>query len=136
MRCGRRRRFVGPRPCQDLSLFALVQPRLRFVEQRACTLACAGAGVRKRAPVEKLRIARMGSDPLAECVAGIPRCAALEVAADLVDARAQDPCASVIRARKRLTLISRRIAGGNRSMSAAACFSSATFPGEPASADA
>ncbi len=114
----------------------LVQPRLRFVQQRACPLACAGTGVRKRAPVEELRIAGMGRDLLAERITGIPRRAALEVAADLVDARAQDPCASVIRARKRLTLISRRIAGGNRSMSAAACVSSAAFPGEPASADA
>ena len=129
-------RFAEPRPCRGPSPFTLVQPRLRFVQQRACAPAGAGTGVRKRAPVEKLRVAGTGNDPLAEHIAGIPRRAALEVAADLVDARAQDPCASVICARKRLTLISPRIAGGNRSMSAAACFSSAAFPGEPASADA
>lgn len=131
--CGR---GAEPRLCPDLVSFAVVQPRLRFVQQRACTLACAGTSVRKRAPVQKLRIARMRSDPLAECVAGIPRRTALEVTADLVDARAQDPCASVIRVRKRLTLISRRIAGGSESISRAACASGEAFTAGAASADA
>ena len=109
---------------------------LRLVEQRVRDLRRTGARVGKRAPVEQFAIVRALADRSAKRIAGIPGRAAIEMRADLADARDQDPCASAIDARTRRTLISPRIAGGNASMSAAACLSSAAFRAEPASADA
>ena len=100
--------------------------------------AAAGARARMRqgAPVEQFRVSRMIRGGLAKRIAGIPGRPAIEIRADLGDARDQDPCASAIHARTRRTPISPRIVGGNPSMSAAACLSSAAFRGDPASADA
>jgi hypothetical protein len=110
--------------------------RFRLVEQRVRDLRGAGARVSERPPIEQRRVVAALTNGFAKRVARIPRRAVIEMRADLADARDQDPCASAIDARTRPMLISPRIAGGNPSMSAAACLSSAAFCGEPASADA
>ena len=95
----------------------------------------AGARVRQSTPIQQRGIVRTGRGRFAKGVARVPRRAAVEMRADGID-RAQNACASAIHARVRCTLTSRRICGGNASISAAACFNSSARCGEPASADA
>ena len=95
-----------------------------------------GPRVRKGAPVQQLAVTGPLLNRVAKVIARVPGRAAVQMLANLADGRDQDPCASAIDARTRPTLMSARIGAGNASMIAAACLSSAAFPGERASADA
>ena len=96
----------------------------------------AGARMGERAVVEQLAVVRPLGDGIAKGVARIPRRAAVEMSADVVDRRDQDALASAIWERNRRTLIRLRICAGSTSRSDPACLSSADFCGDPASADA
>ena len=69
---------------------------------------------------QELRVVRLRERRLAERVARIPWRAAVEMRANRLDARDQDPCASAIHARSRRVLTRSRIGCGKRSMIAAA----------------
>ena len=105
-----------------------VQDDLRS-SRGACACEC------QSTPVVKLSVGRCAGNGILKCVASVPRRAAVEVRANRLDARNQDPCASAIDARNLRVLISVRNGAGNASSTAAACRSSALLSDDCASAD-